>query len=99
MMQASIVDTWTTHSCAGDQVVIRYDSGQGPVTALAMTPEDCFLAGTASGALVAFAPDPRRRITRRLAMADARPGSQLLHAASSASMSTVAAAPLPEVKT
>ncbi len=78
------------------QVVIRYDSGQGPVTALAMTPEDCFLAGTASGALVAFAPDPRRRITRRLAMADARAGSQLLHAASSASMSTIAALPPPE---
>ena len=39
--------------CFGStQVVIRYDSGQGPVTALAITPEDCFLAGTASGALV-----------------------------------------------
>ena len=46
---------------------------------------------------VAFAPDPRRRITRRLAMADARAGSQLLHPASSASMSTVAA-PQPEAK-
>ena len=77
-------------------MVIRYDSGQGPVTALAMTPEDCFLAGTASGALVAFAPDPRRRITRRLAMADARSGSQqLLHVAPSATMSTVAATPVP----
>ncbi len=79
-------------------MVIRYDGGQGPVTALAMTPEDCFLAGTASGALVAFAPDPRRRITRRLAMADARAGSQLLQPASSALMSTVAAALLPDAK-
>lgn len=27
------------------QVVLRYDSGRGPVTALAVSPEGCFLAG------------------------------------------------------
>ena len=70
-------------------MVIRYDGGQGAITALAVTPEDCFLAGTATGALVAFAPDPRRHITRRLPMSDARLGSQLL--SQSSSVSTVAA--------
>lgn len=52
------------------QVVLKYEVGQGPVTALALTPEQCFLAGTATGALAAFAPDPRRRITRRLPLPD-----------------------------
>lgn len=94
------------------QVVLRYDAGRGPITALAITPEGCFLAGecggrhwaaaqyrcasgvlavapragshqshtsscplcchaagTAEGSLVLFAPDPRRRITRRFNLA------------------------------
>jgi WD40 repeat protein len=51
------------------QVVLRYDSGRGPVTALAVSPEGCFLAGTAEGSVVLFAPDPRRRITTRFNLA------------------------------
>lgn len=31
--------------CTAPQVVLRYDAGRGPVTALAVTPEECFLAG------------------------------------------------------
>ena len=27
------------------QVVLRYDAGRGPITALAVTPEECVLAG------------------------------------------------------
>lgn len=50
---------------------MRYEVGQGAITSLALTPEQCFLAGTAGGALAAFAPDPRRRITRRLPLPDA----------------------------
>ena len=55
------------------QVVLRYDGGRGAITALALTPEDCIVAGTAEGSVVLFAPDPRRRITRRLNLAEARP--------------------------
>lgn len=51
------------------QVVLRYDAGRGPITSLAVTPEQCFLAGTAEGSLVLFAPDPRRTITRRFNLA------------------------------
>lgn len=51
-------------------MVLRFEVGQGPITALALTPEQCFLAGTSGGALAAFAPDPRRCITRRLPLAD-----------------------------
>lgn len=111
------------------QPVLRYDAGRGPITALALTPEGCFLAGeareqqllvngrcgccdywtsslelacqpavglrnvrlggtqpcmpkstpcpphrpcaagTTEGSLVLFAPDPRRRITRRFNLA------------------------------
>lgn len=57
------------------QVVLRYDAGRGPLTALAITPEDCFLAGSAEGSLVLFAPDPRRRITTRFNLADVRPAA------------------------
>jgi hypothetical protein len=52
--------------------VLRFDGGRGGMTSLAVTPEDCFLAGCADGALLVFAPDPRRRITRRFNLADAR---------------------------
>ena len=52
------------------QAVLRYDSGRGPVTALALTPEGCVLAGTAEGSVVLFAPDNRRTITTRPALAD-----------------------------
>jgi uncharacterized membrane protein YgcG len=51
-------------------VVLTYEVNQGPITAIALTPEQCFLVGTATGALAAFAPDPRRRITRRLPLTD-----------------------------
>ncbi|GAB4815481.1 hypothetical protein N2152v2_002527 [Parachlorella kessleri] len=60
------------------QVVLRYDAGRGPLTALAVTPEDCFLAGTAEGSVVLFAPDPRRRITTRFNLADVRPAAAQL---------------------
>lgn len=33
------------HNFCPLQVVLRYDSGRGPVTALAVSPEGCFLAG------------------------------------------------------
>ena len=45
------------------QGVMRYEGGCGPVTALCVTAEQCIAAGTASGALLVFAPDPRRRLT------------------------------------
>ena len=56
------------------QLVIRYDGGRGPVTALSVTLEECVLAGTMNGALLVFSPDPRRRISRRLQLAVARSG-------------------------
>lgn len=56
------------------QVVLTYEVNQGPIMAIALTPEQCFLVGTATGALAAFAPDPRRRITRRLPLTDNSPG-------------------------
>ena len=56
-------------------MVLTYEVNQGPITAIALTPEQCFLVGTATGALAAFAPDPRRRITRRLPLTDDSPGS------------------------
>jgi hypothetical protein len=49
-------------------VVLRFDGGRGPIASLAATPEGCLLAGTAQGSLLLFAPDPRRRITRRVAV-------------------------------
>jgi hypothetical protein len=58
------------------QVVLRYDGGRGAITALGLTHEECILAGTAEGAMLVFAPDSRRRITRRLPLADVRvPGA------------------------
>eukprot|EP00887_Chlorella_sp_A99_P003486 scaffold7.g3486.t1 len=60
------------HSLA---VVLRWEGGRGPITSLALTPEGCLLAGTAEGSLVLFAPDPRRRITRRVSVADCRPAA------------------------
>ena len=56
------------------QLVIRYDGARGPVTALSVTAEECIVAGTLNGALLMFSPDPRRRISRRLQLADARSG-------------------------
>lgn len=46
------------------QVVLKYDAGRGPITALAVTAEDCILAGTQDGCMMVFAPDSRRHITR-----------------------------------
>ncbi|KAK9824084.1 hypothetical protein WJX72_007613 [[Myrmecia] bisecta] len=57
------------------QVVLRYEGGRGPITSLAVTPEDCILGGTLDGCLLVFTPDPRRRITRRYNLADARSSS------------------------
>lgn len=54
------------------QVVLRYDGGRGPITALGLVGEECILVGTAEGALLVFTPDARRRITRRLPLADVR---------------------------
>ena len=45
------------------------------MTALAVSPEECVLAGTADGAMLVFAPDPRRHITRRYNLADAWAGA------------------------
>ena len=55
------------------QVVLRYDAGRGPVTALTVTAEECILAGTFDGSMLVFAPDPRRTISKRFDLADARP--------------------------
>ena len=41
------------------QVVHRYDAGHAGITALAVTPEDCFLAGCQDGYMLAFAPRPQ----------------------------------------
>ena len=49
---------------AAMQVVLKYDAGRGPITALAVTAEDCILAGTQDGCMMVFAPDSRRHITR-----------------------------------
>lgn len=38
------------------QVVHRFDENQGPITALAATPEDCILAGCHNGCMLVFAP-------------------------------------------
>ena len=45
----------------------------GPITALSVSAEECIVAGTHSGALLVFSPDPRRRLTRRAQLAEARP--------------------------
>lgn len=58
-----------SHSLA---TVLRFEGGRGAITSLALTPEEAFLAGTADGSILLFAPDPRRRITRRVAVADVR---------------------------
>ena len=65
---------WIPSDWFAGQCVVRYEGGRGPITALAVTPEECVIAGTAGGALLVFSPDPRRRITRRLQIASARPG-------------------------
>lgn len=49
-----------------EQVVLRYEAGSSHIVSLAMSPEECFVAGLASGALAVFGPDPRRKITARL---------------------------------
>lgn len=69
--------------CVTLQVVFAYDVNQGPITAIALTPEQCFLVGTATGALAAFAPDPRRRITRRLPLTDGGGGGSTTNRRSS----------------
>ncbi|KAK9836952.1 hypothetical protein WJX81_002248 [Elliptochloris bilobata] len=68
------------HSLEG---VMRYEGGCGPVTALCVTAEQCIAAGTASGALLVFAPDPRRRLTRRVQLAAARVGARSANASPS----------------
>ncbi|KAK9905588.1 hypothetical protein WJX75_002584 [Coccomyxa subellipsoidea] len=56
------------------ECVVKYDGGRGPITALSVSAEECVVAGTQGGALLVFSPDPRRRMTRRLQLADAREG-------------------------
>ena len=65
------------------QGVMRYEGGCGPVTALCVTAEQCIAAGTATGALLVFAPDPRRRLTRRVRLAVARAGGRPVSASPS----------------
>ena len=55
------------------QCVVKYDGARGPITALSCTAEECIVAGTLGGALLVFSPDPRRRLTRRIQLAEARP--------------------------
>lgn len=43
------------------------------MTALTVTQEECVVAGTVDGSLLVFAPDPRRTISKRFDLADARP--------------------------
>jgi hypothetical protein len=54
------------------QLVLRYDGGHGAIGALTLSPEDCFLAGTADGSLLVYGPDPRRTITKRLPLTSGR---------------------------
>ena len=54
------------------KAVIRYDPCRGPITALTVTGEECILAGTQDGSLLVFAPDPRRTMSKRLDLADAK---------------------------
>ncbi len=67
------------------QCVVRYDGDRGAITALGVTAEQCIVGGTVGGALLVFSPDPRRRMTRRLQVADARSGP---HAASASPTSS-----------
>lgn len=57
------------------QAIIRYDPSRGPITALTVTSEECILAGTQDGSLLVFAPDPRRTMSKRLDLADAKSGA------------------------
>lgn len=59
---------------------MRYEGGCGPVTALCVSAEQCIAAGTATGALLVFAPDPRRRLTRRVQLVAARAGPRAANA-------------------
>ena len=61
---AASVRLFDLSSMALMQVVLKYDAGRGPITALAVTAEDCILAGTQDGCMMVFAPDSRRHITR-----------------------------------
>ncbi|EIE23680.1 beach-domain-containing protein [Coccomyxa subellipsoidea C-169] len=67
------------------ECVVKYDGGRGPITALSVSAEECVVAGTQGGALLVFSPDPRRRMTRRLQLADARAGPTATPAAPSPS--------------
>jgi hypothetical protein len=64
----------TSERAGAAQCVVKYDGGRGPITALSVSAEECVVAGTQGGALLVFSPDPRRRMTRRLQLADAREG-------------------------
>ena len=54
-------------------MVIKYETGKGPITAITVTEEECILAGTVDGSLLVIAPDPRRSISKRRNLADPNP--------------------------
>ena len=57
------------------QAVLRYEgNNRAEVTALSVTPEDCVVAGSREGCMLAFAPDSRRRIKDRVNLADCNQG-------------------------
>mmetsp|Transcript_2662 Transcript_2662/g.7541 ORF Transcript_2662/g.7541 Transcript_2662/m.7541 type:complete len:1630 (-) Transcript_2662:717-5606(-) len=75
----------TLRTLSSLQAVISYEVGHGAVTAVAITPEECFMIGSADGSLVLFSPDNRRHITRRLSLVGGGRSSkqpQLSHVAS-----------------
>jgi len=57
-------------------VVIKYETGKGPITAMTVTDEECILAGTMDGSLLVIAPDPRRSISKRINLADPSPARE-----------------------
>ena len=61
------------HTWRDLQVVIKYETGKGPITAITVTEEECILAGTMDGSLLVVAPDTRRSISKRIVLADPNP--------------------------
>lgn len=52
--------------------VIRYEGGRGPLTALAVTADECFIVGSETGALLIYSPDPKRHTQKSFTVALAR---------------------------
>lgn len=58
-----------THSLRS---IMIFDAAKGPITALHVARDQSFLIGLQNGEIAVFSPDPRRRITHRFNLANAR---------------------------